>query len=153
VMALRYRKPALLTIIAALMLLDFIPAHLARTPAACPTALDVIAQDNGDFGVLDLPRGYGEGNAAMMASACHGKPIVQGETARHMADTLADRLVTGDLSAQQRQLAAAHIKYIVLHRQQTELHHWNKADGAQANYARQYRAVQGDKDLTVLRVY
>ena len=71
--------------------------------------------------MLDLPRGYGEGNAAMMQSVCHGKPIVQGETARHMVDTLADRLVTRDLAAQQRQLTAAHVKYIVLHRQQGEL--------------------------------
>lgn len=153
VMALRYRKPALPALIATLMLLDFAPAHLASTQAACPAALDVIANDSENFGVLDLPRGYGEGNAAMMASVCHGKPIVQGETARHMTDTLADRLVTGDLAAQQRQLTAAHVKYVVLHRQQGELHRWNKADGAQADYARQYRAVQGDKNMMVLRVY
>jgi hypothetical protein len=153
VMALRYCKPALLALAAALMLLDFTPTHLASTQAACPAALDVIAQDTGNFGVLDLPRGYGEGNAAMMASVCHGKPIVQGETARHMADTLADRLVTSDLAAQQRQLTSAHVKYIVLHRQQGELHHWNKVDGVGAGYARQYRAVHDDKDMTVLRVY
>jgi len=160
VMALRYRKPVLLTAVAALILLDFTPTNLSATPAACPAALDVIAQDSGDFGVLDLPRGYGEGNAAMMASVCHGKPIVQGETARHMADTLADRLVTGDLAAQQSQLAAAHVKYIVLHRPpartadpEAELHRWNKADGVQADYARRYRVVHDDKDTTVLRVY
>jgi len=148
--------------VAALMLLDFTPAHLATTQAACPAALDVIAQDPGHFGVLDLPRGYGEGNAAMMQSACHGKPIVQGETARHMADTLADRLVTRDLAAQQRQLAAAHVKYIVLHRpparasapgQEADLHRWNKADGIMTDYARRYPVVHDDKDMTVLRVY
>ena len=153
VMALRYRKPALLALAAALVLLDFTPTRLSATPAACPAALDVIAQDKGEFGVLDLPRGYGEGNAAMMASVCHGKPIVLGETARHMADTLADQLVTSDLAAQQRQLTAAHVKYIVLHRQQGELHRWNKADGVETDYARQYRAVRGGKDMTVLRVY
>jgi hypothetical protein len=153
VMAQRYRKPALLTLVAALMLLDFTPSHLASTQATCPAALDVIAQDPTNDGVLDLPRGYGEGNAAMMMSACHGKPIVQGETARHMADTLADRLVTNDLAAQQRQLTAAHVKYIVLHRPNGELHRWNKADGVQADYARVYPVVHDDKDMTVLRVY
>jgi hypothetical protein len=153
VMALRYRRPALLALVAALMLLDFTPAHLASTQAACPAALDVIANDSASFGMLDLPRGYGEGNAAMMMSACHGKPIVQGETARHMANTLADRLVTNDLAAQQRQLTAAHVKYIVLHRPNGELHRWNKADGGQADYARHYPVVHDDKDMTVLRVY
>ncbi|MBA2587478.1 MAG: hypothetical protein H0U98_02530, partial [Alphaproteobacteria bacterium] len=156
VMALRYRAPAMraaLGLVAALMLLDFTPAHLATTQAACPAALDVIAADTSDFGVLDLPRGYGEGNAAMMQSVCHGKPIVQGETARHMADTLADRLVTNDLAAQQRQLASARVKYIVLHRPQGDLHHWNKADGIMTEYARRYPVVHDDKDMTVLRVY
>ncbi|MFO1247491.1 MAG: hypothetical protein U1E93_04535 [Alphaproteobacteria bacterium] len=162
VMALRYRKPVLLALAAALMLLDFTPTNLSATPATCPAALDAIAQDKDDFGVLDLPRGYGEGNAAMMASVCHAKPIVQGETARHMADTLADRLVTADLTTQRRQLAAAHVKYIVLHRPpargsapgpEAGLHNWNKADGNMADYARQYRAVHDDKDMTVLRVY
>jgi hypothetical protein len=102
---------------------------------------------------LDLPRGYGEGNAAMMASVCHGKPIVQGETSRHMADTLADRLVTRDLAVQQRQLTAARVKYIVLHRPDGELHRWNKADGAPADYARHYPVVHDGPDMTVLRVY
>ncbi len=156
VMALRYRTQvsrAALGIVAVLMLLDFAPASLATTQAACPASLDVIANDASDFGVLDLPRGYGESNAAMTQSVCHGKPIVQGETARHMTDTLADRLVTNNLAAQQRQLTAAHVKYIVLHRPQGELHRWNKADGVQADYARSYAVVHDGKDMTVLRVY
>ena len=156
VMALRYRTQVSRTalgIVAVLMLLDFAPANLAMTQAACPASLDVIANDKSDFGVLDLPRGYGESNAAMTQSVCHGKPIVQGETARHIADTLADRLVTNDLAVQQRQLTAAHVKYIVLHRPQGELHRWNKADGVQADYARTYFPVRDDKELTILRVY
>ena len=138
---------------AALMLLDFTPTRLSTTPASCPAALDMIAQDKDRFGVLDLPRGYGEGNAAMMASVCHGKPIVQGETARHMADTLADRLVTTDLAMQRRQLAAAHVKYIVLHREQGAMHRWNRAEGVRADYPRHYAVVHDGKDMTVLRVY
>lgn len=165
VMALRYRKPATraaLGIALVLMLLDFTPTNLAATPATCSAGLNVIANDTSHFGVLDLPRGYGEGNAAMTQSVCHGKPIVQGETARHLVDTLADRLVTRDLAAQQRQLTAAQVKYIVLHHpparasapgEEGELHRWNKADGNMADYARHYTPVHQDKDMTVLRVY
>jgi hypothetical protein len=70
-----------------------------------------------------------------------------------MADTLADRLETRDLAGQQRQLTDAHVKYIVLHRPQGELHHWTKADGVMADYPRHYAVVHDDKDMTVLRVY
>ena len=156
VMALRYRAPiarALLALTAALMLLDFTPAGLAATPAACPSALAAVANDADDFGVLDLPGGYSEGNAAMMLSVCHGKPIVQGETARRMNHTLADRLIVTDLTAQRRQLTATRVKYIVLHRPQGELFHWNKVDGARADYARTYPVVGVSRDMTVLRVY
>ena len=105
------------------------------------------------FGVLDLPRGYVEGNAAMMLSACHGHAIVAGETARKMGDSLEDRLVTSDLAAQRRQLAAAHVKYIVLHRRQGELYRWNKADGRLADYVSFYKPVADDGRLLVLGVY
>jgi hypothetical protein len=143
----------LMALTAVLMVLDFTPASLAATPMACPAALDVIAGDPTRSGVLDLPRGYVEGNAAMMLSACHGHPIVAGETARKMGDTLEDRLVTTDLAAQRRQLVAAHVKYIVLHRPQGELYRWNKADGRMADYAKVYKPVADDGRLTVLRVY
>ena len=152
-----WRQPStargVMALAALLMLLDFTPAHLASTPAACPPALEAIKNDPASFGVLDLPGGYVNGNAVMMLSACHGKPIVMGETSRRMSRTLADRLVTHDLAAQRRQLAAAHVKYIVLHRQQGELFRWNKADGAYAGYTQTYPAVQDSADMTVLRVY
>jgi hypothetical protein len=149
---LRHRK-AVLALVAALMLLDFTPVNLAATPAACPPALAVIAADPELAGVLDLPRGYGEGNAAMMLAACHGHPIVAGETARQMGATLLDRLQTRDLAAQQLQLAAAQVKYIVLHRPQGELFHWRKADGAWDDYVHTYRKVGEDRAATILRVY
>jgi len=156
VMALTRRTAAARAVMALtvlLMVLDFTPASLGATPAACPAALDVIAGDPGRFGVLDLPRGYVEGNAAMMLSACHGHPIVAGETARKMGDTLEDRLVATDLAAQRRQLAAAQVKYIVLHRPQGELYRWNKADGRLADYASVYKPVADDGRLMVLGVY
>ena len=141
------------TLVATLMLLDFMPTHLASTPAACPPALAAIADDPEQSGVLDLPRGYGEGNAAMMLAACHGHPIVAGETARQMGLTLVDKLQTRDLATQQRQLAAAHVKYVILHRPKDGLFQWKAADGAWNSYTHTYRAVGQDQTLTVLRAF
>ena len=142
-----------LTSVAALMVLDFMPAHLASTPAACPPALAAIANDPDQSGVLDLPRGYGEGNAAMMLAACHGHPIVAGETARQMGLTLLDKLQTRDLAAQQHQLAGAHVKYVILHRPKDGLFPWKAADGAWNSYVHTYRMVDQDQDMMVLRVF
>ncbi|HEY8255592.1 MAG TPA: hypothetical protein VIG39_13175, partial [Rhizomicrobium sp.] len=149
---LKDRKIAL-TLVAALMLLDFMPAHLAATPATCPPALQAIANDPEQSGVLDLPRGYGEGNAAMMLAACHGHPIVAGETARQMGPTLLDKLQTRDLAVQQRQLAAAHVKYVILHRPKDGLFAWKAADGAWNSYVHTYRMVDQDQDMMVLRAF
>jgi len=149
---LRDRK-LVLTLIAALMLLDFLPVNLASTPAACPPTLAAIAADPERAGVLDLPRGYEAGNAAMMLAACHGHPIAAGETARKMGLTLLDDLQTRDLAAQQRQLAAAKVKYVVLHQPKGEMFRWNKADGVRDGYIHTYRKVGEDQILTVLRVY
>lgn len=156
VIALRHRTAtarAGLTLAVVLILLDFTPANLAATPVRCPPALNVIADDPDGFGVLDLPRGYMEGNAAMMLSACHGHAIVVGETSRKLGVTLADRLVTDDLAVQQRQLAAAHVKYIVLHHPQGGLFVWNKTDGRFTDYVRTYGHASADDDVVVLRVY
>jgi len=156
VMAVRYRSPAAraaLALIASLMLLDFVPVHLSTTPANCPPALADIAKDKDDFGVLDLPSGYSDSNAAMMLSACHGHPIVLGETSRHMSFSLSDRLQTRDLAQQKRQLTAAHVKYIVLHNPRGSQFTWRAADGERADYDQAYRVLQKDGDLTLLQVY
>jgi hypothetical protein len=149
----RLGSRAALALILVLMLLDFTPIHLAGTPADCPAALKTIAGDPGNFGVLDLPRGYGESNAAMLASVCHGKPIVQGETARRIGFTLGDRLEVKDLSLQRQQLMAAHVRYIVLHEPRKSLFRWTGKDGDITSYPRAYPLVQKSGSLTVLRVY
>jgi len=149
---LKDRKVAL-TLVATLMLLDFMPMHLKSTPAACPPALQAIANDPEQAGVLDLPRGYGEGNAAMMLAACHGHPIVAGETARQMGVTLLDKLQTRDLAVQQRQLAAAHVKYMILHRPKDGLFQWQARDGVWNAYVHTYRMVDQDQAMMVLRVF
>lgn len=149
----RRASRAALVLVLTLMLLDFTPFRLASTAASCPPALKAIADDPGTFGVLDLPRGYGESNAAMMASVCHGKPIAQGETARRIGFTFADRLEVKDMSLQRQTLTAAHVKYIVLHKPQQKLFQWTGKDGDFAAYLRVYPTVQAAEDMTVLRVY
>jgi hypothetical protein len=153
----RRRGPATLAVLtgaAILMLLDFYPARIDTTQMACAPELGVIGQDQGtDFGVLDLPSGYAEGNFAMMQQACHGRSIVQGETARQVSATLAGRFETRDLGLQRRQLTAAKIKYILLHRPQGGLFAWNPADGVLARYRQTYPAVADGADMTVLKVY
>ena len=156
VMAWRHRSQGArlgMSLAAGLMLLDFTPTRLAVTPVACPAALESIAKDAGHFGVLDLPSGYGNGNAYMTLSACHGKAIVQGETSRQMGITLGNRLETSDLAAQKRQLTQARVKYVVLHHPEGELFGWNKADGNKPDYAHMYRVLHDGREMTVLQVY
>jgi hypothetical protein len=141
-------------IAAVLMLVDFWPAPsaIALTPAACPPALARIAADpEAGFGVLDLPGGYENGNAAMMLSACHGRAIVGGETSRQMGATLLDRLEIRNLVIQRRQLARAHVKYVVLHNDSR--FRWPAQDGTESRYRRVYPQVWRDRDVTILKVY
>jgi hypothetical protein len=156
IIVVRDRTPAsraALALALVLMFLDFTPTHLASTPVVCSPALRIIANDPGKFGVLDLPSSYAAGNAAMMLSACHGKAIVQGETARRLGFTLADQLEVHDMAAQQRQLAGAHVKYIVLHKPQGQLFQWSRKDGDFATYARVYPLIYAGKEMLLLRVY
>jgi hypothetical protein len=135
--------------VAALIALDFYPARrLAMTPVACSSGLAVIRDDpEKGFGVLDLPS---EG-IYMLQQACHSRPIAQGDTSRSTVVSLRDRLETRDLEVQQRQLAAAKIKYIVI------THHnvpWDPSrDGPKDQYLLTYPTVYDGPDLTVLRVY
>jgi hypothetical protein len=142
-----------LALAALLMLLDFWPVDLPSTQAACPQGAQAIAADPVRAGVLNLPRGYDEDNAYMMQAACHGHPIVQGVVARFTSTALMDRLEMRDLAVQKRQLADAHVRYVVLHKPAGPLFHWNRRDGDRAGYLRAYTAVDDTPDMTVLRVY
>ena len=147
--------------VAALIVLDFFPAHrLAMTPVACSSGLAVIRDDpEKGFGVLDLPSGrpagYVEGNFYMLQqAACHFRPIAQGNTSRDVVVSVRDHLESRDLQAQQRQLAAAKVKYIVINRNNMGLlFHWYPEDGPKDRYPLTYPTVYDGPDLTVLRVY
>jgi hypothetical protein len=139
-------------IVAVLIVADFYPAHLAATPVACPPGLAVLARDPGrGFGVLNLPLGYQEDNFYLLEQACHGRPLVDGNTTREMAmTTLVYRLSFTDIPRQRAQLAQAHVKYVLLHhvRGNPQL----PAPPVAALRAT-YRAVYDGPDMTVLRVY
>ena len=148
-----------MAVVAVAMVLDFFPARgFAVTPVACSPGLAVIRDDpETGFGVLDLPSlpigtetTYNEGNFYMLQqAACHGRPIVQGNTSRDMVVSLRDHLETGDLQAQRRQLAAARVKYIVIRSQFP----WHSEDGPQRMYPLVYQIAYDDGRLMVLRVY
>ena len=142
--------------VAALIVLDFFPARrLPMTPVACSSGLAVIRDDpEKDFGVLDLPASNFVGNFYMMQQTCHSRPIAQGDTSRDVVVSLRDRLESQDLKAQQRQLAAAKVKYILInHPNMGLLFHWRTADGPKDQYPWVYPVVYDGPDLTVLRVY
>jgi hypothetical protein len=152
-LTLRHRPQSIvrlgLAAVAALIMLDFFPARwLGMTPVACSSGLAVIRDDpEKGFGVLDLPSG--EGNLYMLQqAACHFRPIAHGNISRDTVVSLRDRLESQDLQAQRRQLTAAKVKYIVIHR-----FHWYPEDGPQDLYALNYPTVYDGPDLTVLRVY
>jgi hypothetical protein len=144
----------LLSVGALLALVDFYPARVQMTPVVCPAGLSVLRADpDKTFGVLDLPNGHAEGTYFMMLQHCHGRPIAQGVVSRQLYPTLADRLEMGDLDKQRRQLETAKIKYIVIHKPLGELFAWPQDGADRAAYAKTYKTVRDNSDLTILRVY
>jgi hypothetical protein len=142
------------------MVFDYYPGHpLAMTPVACSPGLAVVRDDpDSGFGVLDLPslpeEGYIDRNYYMMQQACHGRPIVQGNTSRDVVKTLKDHLELKDLEAQRRHLIDAKVKYIVLHDNlRNILFPWPSDAAAQADYPKTYPLVFESPDIKVLRVY
>ena len=122
----------------------------------CWGGLEVIRDDpEKDFGVLDLPKWYFPSSFYMLQQACHSRPIAQGDTSRDVVVSLRDQLETRDLQAQQRQLAAAKNKYIVINRYNMGLFFpWDHTrDGRRDQYLLTYPTVYDGPDLTVLRVY
>jgi hypothetical protein len=153
--ALRRRSAiacASVAVAAVLIIVDFYPAHLATTPVSCPAGLAVLAKDpERGFGVLNLPLGYQEDNFYLLEQACHGRPMVDGNTTREMATaTLVYRLSQTDISRQRVQLTQAHVKYVLLHHLRP-----NPAIPVPpvAELRQTYRVVYDGRDMTVLRVY
>jgi hypothetical protein len=153
----------------ALIVADYAPARtLAMTPVACPAGLEMIRDDpETGFGVVDLPpHGYVERNFYMLQQACHGRPIVLGNTSRRLSDTLGDRLDTWNVQAQRRQLMAAKVKYVVLRPQvagatasptgwpeESPRFAWHAEDAPRSHYDSTYTLVYEGPDHAIFRVY
>src|SRR5262249_17363419 len=99
----------------------------------------------------NLPLGYQEDNFYLLEQACHGRPMVDGNTTREMATTtLVYRLSQTDIFRQRAQLTQAHVKYVLLHHLRP-----NPAIPVPpvAELRRTYRVVYDGRDMTVLRVF
>ena len=136
-----------------LALLDYFPLGLSSTAVSRPRAYAFLAGERGsDFGILDIPRGYLQGNAYMFFQTFHHVPIVSATLSRNITWTLMDNLETKDMAAQKRQLTDKKVKYIFLHTDRfSVLNPGEHVD--EPAYLETYPAVSSDKNCVVLRVY
>ena len=137
-----------------LILVDFMPANLHATSAACPAVLDVLTADREPgFGVLNWPRNYAAQNEPMFQQTCHRHPVVEAKIARTMSVSLMDRIEAHDLARQREQLRRAHVKYIVMRPPGERLARWMADDGQFAPYLATYPVVARGDGFVVFRVY
>lgn len=146
---------ATITVIVMLIALDFYPQPLPGTPVVCLPAYSLVAQDpDRHAAVLDLPQGGIVENAYMAYQACHLHPIVGGNVARPVYQTLNDHLLWRDLNEQRRQLIENHVKYIVIHRPDGKLILSNLGEWlASQEYPRTYPVLYSGNDAVVFGVY
>ncbi len=149
------KKSTLVIFMACILLLifmDFFPARLESTVVGCSEAYNIINQDpDDDFAILDLPKGYNEGNQHMMfQAACHGRPIVTGTAPRDRKHNLIDILEREDMAKQREQLMKNKVKYIILHKQIIK-HKLSLKDIE--DYTSNYTTIYNDDENIVLRVY
>ncbi len=128
------RSPALLVgIIGTLVVGEYCPVPYPTEPPFTPAWYSQLAQEPGDFAILDLPtHGHTFDKHYMFYQTTHDKPLVEGKTARPPREALAfinsipflkyvrqhnvmDPTLV-DVSHQLRPLAEADIRYIVLHK-------------------------------------
>jgi len=89
----------------------------------------------------------------LQQAACHSRPIVQGNTSRKVVVSLQDRL-SPDLEIQHRQLMAAKVKYIIIHKNNDDrLFHWGPENAPQSEYRLKYSMIYDGSDAMVLKVY
>jgi hypothetical protein len=136
-----------------LVFLDYYPAGLTRTNVVAPRAYVPLAgESDAAFGILDLPRGYLQGNAYMFYQTFHHRPIVSATLSRNITWTLMDNLITKDLAAQKQQLIEKRVKYIFIHRDPFSLRNPGEQLDVSA-YAQAYPTVYSDPNCIVMRVY
>ncbi|SYZ71997.1 membrane hypothetical protein [Candidatus Zixiibacteriota bacterium] len=131
-----------------LLAVDFYSYDSAQTEVKVPACYDLIKNEPGRWGVLDLPSGYAPTAQYMMNQTFHHLPIVQGYVSRKLGPSLIDSLEMNDLAVQKKQLMADRVKYIVIHREYPE------ADSLDLNlYRTIYEAVADAPSFLMLKVY
>lgn len=145
--------------LAVLMFFDFYCTTSLRAPMAVPPAYLQMAQDSGEYGVLDLPGGSQSNKERyMFYSIHHGHPIVQGTLPRQVGTSLKDHLEYGDLARQKKQLMDNRVKYVVIHKRLIGTYD-DKRAYSEPNitdigpYLRTYDKVYEDDGQLLLRVY
>lgn len=140
----------IVVVIFALLILDFYPAVQNSTPVSLPKAYDVVRMDpDHDFGIMDLPKTYEDGNRYMMYQVFHQRPIVHASISRKLTMTLSNVMEMVDLPLQREELIHSRVKYIVFH------NHPISTKGRQdvTEYRYCYPVVYEDEDQVVFKVY
>jgi hypothetical protein len=146
----RSRRQIVVILLSSLIVLDFYPRTLDLTTVECPGAYESIrGDDSPEFGVVDLPSSYVNGNRYMMYQICHEKPIVIATTSRKLTPSLSDGLEIQPSEIQKQQLARNSVKYIVMHRTLIPAGKKLDLDG----YRQHYRTIYHDHRNTVFQVY
>ncbi|MCP4539323.1 MAG: hypothetical protein GY832_19480 [Chloroflexi bacterium] len=139
IQAMLHRRPfsqrpfLLIGIAGTLILAEYCPIPYTTTLPAIPAWYGQLAQEPGQFGILDLPtHSHTYDKHYMLYQTTHAKPLVVGHVSRPPRETLAfiesvpyltyarqhnamDPALT-DVSHQLRPLARANVRYIVLHK-------------------------------------
>ena len=139
-----------------LLLLDFYPAQIVQSEIVLPPAYSEIPQNpDEEYGVMDLPDGYIQGNRYMMFQVMHGKKILSGSTSRWLQKSLMDKMEWKNLAEQKAQLIAHKAKYIVIHKSKRQLLKkiMSKYNVGVQDYRNTYKVLYEDQEQLLLEVY
>jgi hypothetical protein len=146
------RKKIIVSVLFALLFIDYYSMKLGRTEVIAPSWVRVIAPAGKQFGLLDLPTGgpnhYGHENYYMFNQVFHGIPILHGQVARKIGKSLVDRLEIQDMDRLKQELIQNRVKYIVVHKMFLPDTSVNLDD-----YRKTYQSVFEDNQAVVFRVY
>jgi hypothetical protein len=129
----RLRRPWVWTVgLSVLVLFEYLPWPYPTVQPAVPSFYHQLAQEPGDFAILDLPMGARTvAKPYMYYATVHGKPLVEGHVSRlpvsaydfidsvpllhglHQSNDM--DLALGDVSRQLSALADANVRYLILH--------------------------------------
>jgi len=113
-MTSRASRRTFLSIVTALIFLDFMFFCGETTKVYAPACYDLLKKDKDRFAILELPTAYLPSERYMMYQTKHGIPILQGAVSRRSNSSLVDRLAP-DLIKLKKQLIDNKVKYIVMH--------------------------------------